>query len=222
MITGEPYWGGIPMDHTVTQEMRDRVKLVVDNAIERMGCTDWGQFELTDSLILLIHNDKKRYENGEPSIGIKDFVSLLNESCEEELVHEYVVLKEHLRPDESMSTKTMLLRGLHRHERNREWMDPADPDSVQRNTVLLKATVLLRRIGYEQLADEALDYGDSFKSKQRDRGLRDAECVDLILDYPEHYESLINAMLERGYRNGMDAFREMMTTSTPALNNGVL
>ena len=210
------------MGKAVTQEMRDVVKSALDNAVEQRRYIDFGQFELTDSLILLMHNEKMRHENGEPAIGIGEFASLLNESCEEEIIREYIVLKEYLRPDESMITKTMLIRGLHRSERNREWMDPADQDSVRRNTVLLKATILLRRIGYEWLADEALDYGYSGKSRQQDRGFRDAVCIDLILDHPDYYETLIHAMLERGYREGIEVFREMVANDAPALHGGVL
>lgn len=206
----------------VTQKMRDTITAALDEAIERNGFTDYGQFAISDSLILLMQNEETKYNNFEPSTDLNEFVYLLNGSYEEEAIHEYAALKRHFDPADNRDTNLMLVRGLHLTERNREWMNPANPESVQRNTALFQSIILLRKRAHPWLLDEALKIVDSNQSRKSVQGFRDPECVDLILDNPDQAEALILAMVERGYQSGMGAFREMLSNDAPALGNGVL
>jgi hypothetical protein len=202
--------------------MRSTITAALAKAIKYEGFIDYGQFELSDALVLLMSNEKAKHANGEPGIGLSQFVRMINECYEEEAIHEYVALNQHFIHREMTDTKLKLIRGLHLPERNREWMDSGDPASVQRNTVLLQSINLLRHEGSPQLLNEALENVHAKQSGQIIQGFRDAECVDLLLDNPDQAETLIITMVERGYKSGMDAFREMLNNNTPALGNGVL
>lgn len=206
----------------VTQKMRDSMNEVMAEAIERNQFTDYGQFALSDSLILLMENERTKYDNFEPSTDLNEFVYMLNGSYEEEIIHEYASLKRHFNPTDNRGTNLMLVRGLHLTEHNREWMNATDPESVQRNTVLLQSIVLLRKNAHQLLLDEALEKVNAKQSRQSIEGFRDSECVGLILDNPDQAETLIRTMVERGYQSGMNAFREMLVNNSPALGNGVL
>lgn len=216
------------MPQPVTPEMRAAVsaalvhEITAQAEVKRVAPARKGPFTLSDSLTLLVHHELTREETpGEPKTTLGEFVSLLlNKYLEEETIHEYVALKKHFQRDYNTSTNVRLLRGLHYHERNREWMDLNDPASVQRNTVLLKAITLLRENAYHRIAVQALESNNS--AEWYDQKFRDPECVDLLLDHPEQYETLINLIIERGYHDGMEVFKTMAANNVPALSNGVL
>lgn len=210
------------MEHLVSQDMRATVRSSVTREMKRGRLINDELNELTDSLIDLIHHEMVRDDDGTPATTIREFAELINDGVEEETIHEYVWLREHLRTEDNTSTSVMMLRGLHRPARNRERMDLTDPISVQRNTVLLQSIIALRKSAHEQLLKEALVYNDFGDSFEYDHSFREGECIDLLLDHPEHAETLINAMLERGYRDGIDVFRDMIKLNVPALNHGVL
>lgn len=207
----------------VTQAMRDVVSSVLAQELSYRGKGEEGPLLFSDSLTMLIHHETSRDDNEKPRTTISEFTDLLlDESMEEETIHEYVALNQHFAPQCNTHTNTMLLRGLHRPSRNREWMDPSDPISVQRTVILLQAIVLLRKSAREKLLGEALAYVDYGDNGHYDQSFRDAEVADLIMDNPELFETLIEMMVDRGYRDGIEIFREMLTHNTPALSNGVL
>jgi hypothetical protein len=210
------------MESPVSQNMRETVRSRVAREMKHNRLINDDLRDLTDSLIMLIHHEMTRDENSSSTTTIREFSEMINDGVEEETIHEYVWLKQHLRAGENTKTNVMMLRGLHRPKRNRERMDPNDPASVQRNAVLLQSIITLRKSAYEQLLDKALVYKDFGTGLEYDHSFRNGECLDLLLDHPEHAETLINAMLERGYRDGIDVFRDMLKINVPALNNGAL
>lgn len=202
--------------------MRDAVSTVMVQELRYRGQDDEGPLYFTDSLTWLIHHETRREDNASPRTTVSEFADLLlDESMEEETIHEYVALKKYL-PQDNTHTSTMILRGLHHPSRNRDRLDPANPVSVQRTVALLQAIVRIRKSAYEKLLSEALAYFDYGDKGHYYQSFRDEEVADLIMDHPKHCETLIELMLERGYRDGIEVFREMMSHGTQALGNGVL
>lgn len=212
------------MIQPVTQEMR---KLVSDALVREMsgrGLLEEGPLHFSENLTRVIHHELTRDDDDDnPTTTISEFADLLlDESCEEESVHEYVALQKHFNPEDNTFTSLMLLRGLHRHRRNRDWMDPDDPASVRRTTALLRAMVFIRKSRSGNLLDDALAYVDYGDQGHYEQSFKDAEVADLIIDNPEQYETLFALMQERGYQHGITVFRDMMRNGVHALSIGVL
>lgn len=208
------------MQPAVTQQMLDHMTAALEEQL-MLRKSGHEPVVLPDDIILLIHNAA----DSDPSATLDDMIDeaayLIKEYHGRETVREYFVLRKHFRDDDNMMTRVMLLLGLHHPERNREPMNPNDPTSVQRNIALLKAISLLRKRSYEKLLKKALAYNDQ-SVHQMEQGFRDNDCANLIIDYPAHWEVLISTMLERGYEHGMEAFRAMVATKSPALMDGAL
>jgi hypothetical protein len=202
----------VAVSDAVVRELRDR------------GKAEDGPLTFSDALTLLIHHEMTRDANADdPKTTIREFADLLlDDSIEEGTIREYVALKKHFNPRDNVFTNVMLLAGLRSHRRNRDWMNPDNPVSVQRATALLQAIVLVRKQASEKLLKESLAYVEYGDKGYYNQSFRDAKVADLIMDHHKHYEALINLMLERGYWNGIEVFREMLNNNTPALSNGAL
>lgn len=179
----------------------------------------------SDSLTTLIHCELTRpNDSRNPKTKINEFADLLEDDlCEEETIHEYVLLKKHFRSSDNIFTRTMLLRGLHHHPRNRAWINSEDASSVEQNAALLEAVILTRkRSRGERTLNTMLAYYSYDDKGYYGQSIREEETANLIMDYPQHVETLIDLIMARGYRNSLPLFREMMSNGVSALNEGVI
>lgn len=205
--------------------MHEAVNKALVLEFKSRGTFEEGPLLFQDTLVSLIHHEMTREEHGEnPRTTIAEFADLLNdEFCEEETIHEYFMLKKHFRPQDNTFTRIMLLRGLHHHPRNREWMNAADPLSVERSTALLQAVISIRaRSKNERTLSTVLAYYEYEEKGYYGQSIREEEVANLIMDHPHHVDTFIELMMDRGYKVSIEIFRDMMKNGVPVLNNGVL
>jgi hypothetical protein len=205
--------------------MHEAVNKALVMEFKSRGTFEEGPLRFQDTLVSLIHHEMTREDDGaNPRTTIGEFVDLLNdEFCEEETIHEYCLLKKHFLSRENIFTRIMLLRGLHHHPRNREWINAADPLSVERNAALLRAVILTRmHAKNERTLNDMLAYYDYGDKGYYGQSIREEEVANLIMDHPQHVDTFINLIIDRGYRVSIAVFRDMMKNGVPVFNNGVL
>lgn len=189
------------------------------------GTFEEGQLRLQDTLVALIHHEMTREEDSKnPRTTIGEFADLLGDGfCEEDAIIEYCQLQKHFRPQDNTFTRIMLLRGLHHHPRNGEWMNAADPLSMERTTALLQAVISIRaRSQNERRLSTALAYFNYGEKGYYGQSIREEEVANLIMDHPQHVDTFIDLMIDRGYKVSIAIFRDMMKNNVPVFNNGVL
>lgn len=208
------------MMKTVTPEMREYVTDKVEETLV-MRKRGYDPIVLPDDIITLIYRAAEIDPDATIDSVIDETVYLMMDYCEQRTIREYLALRQYFKDDDNMMTRLMLLLGLHHPERNREGLNVQDPTSIQRNAALLSAINLLRTRDYGNLLAKATTYSPP-TTHHMEQGISDEALANLIIDHPQHWQTLIATMQERGYEAGMEVFRESMTTNAPALLNGAL